>query len=77
MNKNSPQKTDNAIVAFDDSTYAKIAVYAKIRDWFLKNELFTGEQIYQCDCFSETDIKDLFTDLAENIFDFIVDWDGD
>jgi len=70
-------ETPDATVMYSDHRVTRSRTYDLIKDWFFRNELFTGEQIHQSDCFDECELKELLRELAEDVFDFEVEWKED
>jgi len=64
---------DELTIDFRDDTETKEVLYAKMLDWFVKTELFTGESLQQSDKTS-VDSPILLSEIAEEIFKFDAMW---
>jgi len=63
-------------LSFDDSQEAKERVYKLAFDWFLKNEMFSGESISQSDTTYE-EAPEILSEIAEKGFRFQAKWKED
>lgn len=64
---------DEYTVTYDDSPETQKAVFDRVVQFFLKEESFTGEQIYQSDIVASAS-PEFLTELAEGILKFKVKW---
>lgn len=64
------------LVEYQDDQATRDAVYEKVLDWFIQVETFSGEGVMQNDT-PLLEAPQLLVDLADDIFQFDVKWEGD
>lgn len=66
----------NRLVKYKDDQVTRDAVYEYILAWFIRVETFSGEGVMQNDT-PLLEAPQLLVDLADDIFQFDVKWEGD
>lgn len=63
-------------VTFQDDPETHKTVYNLVLNWYLKHQAFSGESIMQNDD-TQIEAPVLLSDLADDVFNFDVEWDDD
>ena len=64
---------NEGIVKYNDDQITRDAVFDKILEWFINQEVFSGECLMQSDA-PIIDSPDLLSDIADDLFEFKVEW---
>ena len=70
------KKFSEGTVTYNDDQITRDAVFDKLLEWFVEQESFSGESIMQSDG-PQIDGPVLLSDIADDLFEFQVNYDED